>query len=218
MWKNIPRGLKDIVKRSLLYEKYQDALFARNSRLEIERNRIVRGPLIDRYLPKNAIGAELGVLKDNFSRVLIEFSQAKELHLIDPWYFLDAHWDWAGDNPSTVDALCKVLQENKKEINEKRVMVHVQDDLVALQSFEDHYFDWVYIDSSHVYDHTVKELELLHQKIKSKGIICGDDWRPDPSHRHHGVFKAVTEFMELHNYRLLYADENNLQWFITKNG
>lgn len=75
----------------------------------------------------------------------------------------------------------------------------------------------MYIDSSHAYDHTVEELEILKFKVKSDGIICGDDWRPDPNHRHHGVCKAVNEFLEKEGYELLYANEENLQWFIKKN-
>lgn len=95
--------------------------------------------------------------------------------------------------------------------------MHVQDDIKLLKEFPDDYFDWVYVDSSHGYEHTVSELALLLKKVKASGIICGDDWQPNPNHRHHGVYKAVNEFILKNDYKLLYSDDKNLQWFIKKN-
>lgn len=212
--------IKSILKKSFLYPIYEFIyrIYDENVYFRISINRIdkIRGPLMDKYLPKGGIGAELGVFKGHNSKVLLNRTKPKELHLIDPWYFITASWDWAPGNRSTVDALCKVLQLNKKEINEKIVFVHVQDDLKLLEEFPDDYFDWVYIDSTHQYEQTVAELELLLKKVKSSGIICGDDWFPDVNQEHHGVYKAVNEFIQKNNYQLIYADDKNLQWFIKK--
>lgn len=210
--------IKKWLKSTVFYKLYAERRINKLYENEKTINRQIRGPLIDKYIPKNGVGAELGVLHGNFSGVLLEFANPTKLHLIDPWYFLDSHWSWSGGNQSTIDAVIKILTERKKEIEEKRVLLHIEDDLVVLKKFEDNYFDWVYIDSSHAYQHTVDELEVLKNKVKSSGIICGDDWRPDPNHRHHGVYKAVHEFIEKENYELLYADEQSLQWFIRSNG
>jgi hypothetical protein len=215
---------KSILKKTFIYPLYLGLKNIsprkneiRGNKLEIIRLDKLRGSLVDKYIPKGGIGAELGVLKGNFSKVLLNRTKPKELHLIDPWYFLTSKWDWTGGNQSTVDALCYILQSNKKEIDEKKVFVHVQDDIKLLGEFPDEYFDWVYLDSSHEYEHTVAELELLHKKVKSSGIICGDDWRPDANHIHHGVYRAVNEFILKYNYDLIYSDDNNLQWFIKEN-
>ncbi|MFA7116561.1 MAG: class I SAM-dependent methyltransferase [Bacteroidales bacterium] len=183
---------------------------------EIAKINSIRGPIIEKYIPKGGVGAECGVFKGHFSRILLTRTEPKELHLVDPWYFLDAEWSWSPKNKSTVDALRDVLWCFKKEINNKKVIVDVRDDLDLLKDCPDGYFDWVYIDSSHAYDHTVKELVLLKKKVKSSGIICGDDWRPDIHHRHHGVYKAVNEFISENKYQLIYANDQNLQWFIKK--
>ena len=206
------KQMKAILKKTPLLpviNKYKQWELAR-------QKNAVRSKLMDQYLPKDGIGAELGVLWGEFSKTLFHATRARELHLIDPWYFLDAHWPWHDGNNSTVDALCKILQTHKKEINEKRIFVHVQDDIKVLAGFPDGYFDWVYIDSSHAYQHTVDELQLLAKKVKPSGVICGDDWQPDSGHRHHGVYKAVNEFMVRYNYELIYANVGNLQWFIQK--
>jgi hypothetical protein len=174
----------------------------------------LRVPFIREVLPKHGVGAELGVFQGQFSPLLLKHTEAVTLHLIDPWYFLTANWHWGGGNRSTVDALVKILRTWKQQIEEKKVLVHVGDDREILKSFSDHYFDWVYVDSSHDYSHTVDELNILKSKIKPNGVIAGDDWQPDPVHRHHGVFKAVNEFLEPNGYSIIKVE--NYQWAIRK--
>lgn len=176
-----------------------------------------RTELIEQIMPKNGIGAELGVFKGHLSPLLLQKTQAKTLHLIDPWYFLSPKWDWATGNQSTVDGLRNVLHIFKKDIEQGRILVHVGDDLHILSTFAGQTFDWVYIDSSHEYEHTKQELQILAHKVKATGVIAGDDWLPDPTHRHHGVYKAVNEFIAAENYQLIYANEANRQWAIKKN-
>lgn len=208
--------MKELLKKTIFYKLYHNLKVNKALKKEHLVNRNTRGPLIHKYIPKEGIGAELGVLNGQFSRVLLDFSLPKELHLIDPWYFLSSHWSWASGNNSTIEAVRRILKDFKTEIEEKRVFVHIEDDLVVLERFPDKYFDWIYIDSSHQYIHTVMELEIIKNKIKPNGIICGDDWRPDIEHRHHGVYKAVNEFIDKENYSLIYANADNLQWFIKK--
>ncbi len=173
-----------------------------------------RIPFIEQILPKNGVGAELGVLKGHFSPILFNHSNAKKMHLIDPWYFLAGHWHWAVGNQSTVSALIKVLKTFKGEAENGQVQIHVGDDLKVLNTFPDNYFDWVYIDTSHEYEHTKKELHILANKVKDTGVISGDDWRPEPDHIHHGVYQAVNEFVASEEYTVIYSNENNLQWAI----
>ena len=180
-----------------------------------KRHRI---PFIKDHFPKNGVGAELGVFKGHLSPILQKYTQPAKLHLIDPWYFLSGRWSWATGNQSTVDALTRILRNFKKSIEAGRVVVHVGDDLEVLRSFPDDYLDWAYIDSSHNYEHTSRELVILEQKVKENGIIAGDDWLPDPNHRHHGVFRAVNQFLteKEGQYHLLYANPENRQWAIGK--
>jgi len=171
---------------------------------------------IVKILPKGGVGGELGVYKGHLSGMLFHYTNSRKLHLIDPWYMLQPNWDWGAGNQSTVDGLIGILKRYKHYIEQGRMVVHVGDDCEVLASFPDQYFDWVYIDSSHEYDHTKRELELLSRKVKHDGVIAGDDWQPEQHHRHHGVYKAVTEFMEGNSYELIYSNAENLQWAIKR--
>ncbi len=201
---------KKVIRR--LEMSREDWLFAK------EENRInkLRAPFIKSVLPKNGIGAELGVFRGQFSPSLLYYTEAVELHLVDPWYLLTGYWHWGGGNRSTIDAVIKILKTWKREIEVKKVFVHIGDDRVVLKTFPDSYFNWVYIDSSHEYNHTLEELKILKFKVKPDGVIAGDDWQPDPSNRHHGVFKAVNEFIETNGYSIIYMNNIDRQWAIRK--
>jgi Methyltransferase domain len=180
------------------------------------RSARTRGPILAELLPKGGVGAELGVFKGRFSPVLLQASEAERLHLVDPWYLLTPEWHWGVGDRSTVNALCRILQRFRTEIEAGRVVVHVGNDLDVLRRMTDHSLDWAYLDSSHAYEHTVEELALLDRKVRPGGVIAGDDWQPDPDHPHHGVRRAVTEFLHGNGYELRYADADNRQWAISR--
>jgi hypothetical protein len=204
------RAIKQAIKKTAFYKWYVD----RRDALDEQRSNQPRALFVDHILPKNGIGAELGVFKGEFSATLMDRTSARQLHLIDPWYFLTAYWHWGSGDRSTVHALIKILQRFEKDIEGGRVRVHVGDDRQILTFFPDQYFDWVYMDSSHLYEHTRDELQILTSKVKADGVIAGDDWQPDPSHRHHGVYKAVSELVASGKYEIVYADSNDRQWAI----
>ena len=171
---------------------------------------------VSEIFPKRGVGVELGVFKGHFSQILLEYTSPEQLHLIDPWFFYSSHWSWAKGNQSTVDASVRVIQAFKDDIEARRVYVHIGFDTEVLSTFPNNYFDWAYIDSTHAYDQTKTELDVLSRKIKHKGLIAGDDWRPDPSHRHHGVFRAVTDFVASREFEIIYSDSEIAQWAIKR--
>ena len=207
---------KSTFKKNAVYRAYfnfRDFLFRRQSYHQAIK---IRLPFIQRYIPRKGVGAELGVLKGEFSKILWKYAEPQRLHLIDPFYLLTSHWDWVDGDKSTVSAARKVLKNFQKEIEKGQIIVHIEDDLQVLKSFPDGYLDWVYLDSSHTYAHTLKELDLLKHKLNENGIICGDDWHSNVDHRHYGVAKAVKEFAAKNKYVIQYTGTEDFQWAIKK--
>ncbi len=162
-----------------------------------------------RILPKDSIGAEIGVFKGEFSEKILNIVKPKKLHLIDTWWKGEENWDWATEDKSTLNAYNKILLQFKEYIKEGRVIPCVGDDLKTLSSYSDSYFDWVYLDTTHTYEQTSKELKLLIKKVKDKGLITGHDYN------HPGVSKAVNEIVIEKLYKLIYLD-NHSQWIIKR--
>ena len=168
-------------------------------------------------IPPGGVGAELGVQHGHFSRVLMDIAAPRRLYLVDLWFLFGAEWYWEeGRRRPTVEALKGVLDEFEQELVAGRAVLQIGDDLTFLGDLEDGHLDWAYIDSSHDYDHTWRELELLAQKVERGGVIAGDDWTEDPDHRHGGVARAVREFIADGDHELIYADSTDLQWAITR--
>lgn len=179
-------------------------------------NHQMRGQILQRLVPSNSVGAEIGVHKGRFIRAILDMIKPTKLHLIDPWYLFGKEWQWAQGNRSTMEALIGILRAYEEELINSSVVLHIGYDLDILPTFPDQYFDWVYLDTSHQYEQTKRELELLKLKTKADGIIAGDDWHTDPDNMHHGVCQAVREFVENEPYEIVYADESNKQWAIRR--
>jgi hypothetical protein len=167
-------------------------------------------------LPEGGIGAEIGVFRGEYTPDILRVARPRELHLIDGWWELygERYPDWGAITDYGKLETRQAYEETKRRTRGKPVKFHIGDDLAILPTFEDHFFDWVYLDTSHQYEHTLKELEILARKVR--GLIVGDDWRNDPDARdaNAGCARAVRAFCEQSDWTLLEPDPVCLQWSI----
>jgi SAM-dependent methyltransferase len=172
-----------------------------------------------RQMPKHAVCAEIGVFRGEYSREILRIARPRELHLIDGWWTLYGErfpefWGEYSDHGRLTTR--QAYDETVAAISEHPgAKIHVGDDLEILATFPDAYFDWVYLDSSHLYEHTLKELALLKRKVKSDGIIVGDDFTEDPSDCNHGCAVAIREFCEAEGWEVAEVDAFR-QWRLTR--
>jgi hypothetical protein len=171
-----------------------------------------------KILPRNSIGAEIGVFRGQWTRAILDVVAPKELHLIDGWWAIFGEFfPWPLEHTGGAPLRTRTAYEDARRVaaeheGGRAAVFHVEDDVECLRGFEDGYFDWVYLDTTHEYAHTVRELDALRCKIKRGGLITGHDWQPDPSHPHHGVCRAVREFCGKYGWRLLDLDDWFTQW------
>lgn len=171
----------------------------------------VKFNFLSKYIPDNFIGAEIGVFKGHFSSLLLS-KNPRKLFLVDPWYRLSAEWGWVRtENPSTFDAFINIMLDFKKEINEGVVIPVPDFSANFLKCAPLGCFDFVYIDSSHSYEDTLQEISLSIPLLKPGGLILGDDWHDDPSHRHFGVAKAVNKYIDSGELKQVFKPQY-MQW------
>ena len=163
-------------------------------------------------LPKNSIGAEIGVHKGDFSAVILATVGPARLHLIDPWRYEPSptyEGAWYGGHANGQAEMDEryesVLTRFDGEIRAGTVVVDRAESAAALASLPDDYFDWVYIDGNHLYEYVRLDLEWSLRKTKVGGLITGDDYR-EGGWWDGGVKKAVDEFVASGAARLVQCD------------
>ena len=164
-------------------------------------------------LPRQSIGAEIGVHTGEFSAVMLTRLAPQELHLIDPWRHETAalykkawYGGQARGGQAEMDARYQaVCARFASEIQAGRVIIHRECSAPALRQCAAAQFDWIYIDGNHLYEFVKQDLELAFQKVKPGGFICGDDYTSRGWWRG-GVKKAVDEFVQeypLQSWRII---------------
>lgn len=174
------------------------------------RNRV---NVIKNYILPDGVGIEIGVYKGVFSRELLVTLSPVKFTMVDMWY-LQGRWEWATGDKCSVTGFLSAVNRVKFWLRSGVAHIVVENDTSFLRRMGDSTLDWAYLDSSHQFDHTCEELFLLHNKVRNHGIICGDDWSDDPSHKDHGVCRAVDQYLRQAESKLLYADSRSRQWVI----
>ena len=138
-------------------------------------------------LPKKGVVAEIGVDLGNFTKEILNISKVKKLVLIDI-------------------KLDKELDKKLQTFPKKKVDFVLNDSVKALKKFPDKTFDWIYIDTSHEYYQTKKELSISKNKVKRGGYICGHDYIlfSYTEEMKYGVVKAVNEFCTEKNWEIAF--------------
>jgi len=172
-------------------------------------------------LPKHSVGAEIGVFQGQFTREILRVVRPRRLHLVDSWWLQLGEYypNWGAYTDfgrlRTREAYDRARQIAAAHAEPHVCQFHVADDVECLATFPDCYFDWVYLDTSHEYERTRRELSAIARVLKPAGLLMGDDWIEDPSNVHHGVCRAVTELCETEGWQLVARDIFS-QWCIQR--
>ncbi|ELW1648213.1 MULTISPECIES: class I SAM-dependent methyltransferase [Enterobacter] len=158
-------------------------------------------------LPKNGVVAEIGVDKGDFSEKILNICSPEKLFLVDAWHTERYH---DGLFESVTARFSKELEENVIEI--KRGL-----SVETASQFADRSLDWVYIDTDHSYETTIRELCAYAEKVKPGGIISGHDYTMGNFVKwyRYGVIEAVHQFCVAFDWELIFitADVTENQSF-----
>lgn len=187
-WKNniICAGCRHLGKSSV---EYPSALLLSSNHVKNCRVLENREKLLY-HLPKNAVCAEIGIETAKTSERILKVTEPSKLHLIE----VEASW------------IENARQKFQDEIKQGRVVIHHGPSFDVLATFEDNYFDWIYIDGDHRYEGVKKDLEVARRKTKENGLIWLHDYifYDHISHEKYGVVEAVNEMCVNHNYEIVF--------------
>ena len=155
-----------------------------------------------RFLPKNAVVAEIGVATGDFSAQILALSNPKRFHLIDPWVHQSI--DEYKDDPNNVgkaeaDKRYEAIEQKFcDEIKSGQIVVDRDFSTNAALNFPDGYFDWIYVDAMHTSQAVSADLHTYWPKIKAGGLLLGHDYANNEGSRNmkFGVVEAVNDFID----------------------
>ncbi|NTW31665.1 MAG: class I SAM-dependent methyltransferase [Bacteroidetes bacterium] len=153
------------------------------------------------YIPKNSIGVEIGVLGGDWSKHLLRVTQPKELVLIDTYY--------SDDYPQAKRFTKKTHEQyirNEFKPYDKQVKILKGLSWDSMATYNENYFDWIYIDAAHDYQSVKKDLFQAKRTIKETGLIIMNDYimYDHFTKEKYGVVQATNEFMVENNYEMLF--------------
>jgi hypothetical protein len=160
---------------------------------------------ICKLLKKDSIGCELGVFQGDFSSVLLESNKFKRLYLVDVFAGKASNFNRSYEDASVLESIVK-----NKFLNHSEVIIRKQDSISFLQSMPDLFFDFIYIDTVHSYEQTIKELNESYRVIKNNGLICGHDYCTT----FNGVIEAVGDFTQSRGLLLTVTREHDFASFV----
>jgi hypothetical protein len=141
------------------------------------------------------IGAEIGVRRGRFSKILCQDNPKLKMFCIDPWTAIDTKYPQARQD-QLYETAVQVLEPFDVTIIRKT-------SLDALADIADRTLDFIFIDGDHRFDAVMMDIILWADKVKRGGIIsCHDVYGGEV-----GVQKAVEAYVHSHNI---------VPWYITK--
>ncbi len=161
------------------------------------------------HLPEGCIGAEIGVLNGDFSKMILDIVNPAKLIMIDP--FMKSEKTYQNGLPvaySDSNDLRLLLDRFKNEVQgnaNSRVQIKRMFSYEALVFHEKESLDFVYHDASHLYEDVKRDLNDWLPKIKNGGFICGHDYI---EHEDFGVKKAVDEFCLEYGFQMFLFNKN----------
>jgi len=170
------------------------------------------------YARKGGIGAEFGVFRGHFAAVIAQELAPTRLFLVDPWTKEGELFDWGPLAYTNFNALttAQAFLDTRHRMETYATtcdVVYVEDYCenfcANFAQFSDAKLDFVYLDTSHTYDDTSAQLDLIPTILQPDGVILGDDWFPNVAHEHHGVMRAVNEFVKRDNYQIVAAGQDD---------
>jgi len=161
---------------------------------------------------------EVGVRKgEHFSNLLIP--SLKHAVAVDIWKETGVRSQ--NDNCYSQEELDKFYQTVLDMSIKNRAVQVVRDFSVeASKLFDDHYFDFVYLDADHTEESTWKDINAWWSKVRSGGVLAGHDYSAaipttkDGVVLKFGVIESVNRFVKQNNLNL-YVDKA-VSWFLIK--
>ncbi|MDR2447402.1 MAG: class I SAM-dependent methyltransferase [Treponema sp.] len=152
--------------------------------------------------------AEIGVAYGDFSRKIIDNMNPSKFYAIDIFSSGPGEDFWGRTDWTDLNMGQKEFIERKfaNEIGKGKFILKKGLSWDVLETFDDNYFDYVYLDAAHDYDSVKKDIRVLLNKVKNNGIIQFNDYTlyDWATNTPYGVIRAVDEMLVSDKHEIIF--------------
>jgi predicted O-methyltransferase YrrM len=130
-----------------------------------------------------------------------------KLHCIDPW---EDYTEYEDQQCTIYDTFCRNIERSGKK---DKIIVHRGYSDKVIPTFDDAYFDIIYIDGNHEPEYVLEDAVLAFRKLKVGGYMVFNDngWGgPDLTQR------GIDAFMNAYHKRIEFLGARETQVFVKK--
>ncbi len=152
-------------------------------------------------------GAEIGVFRGEYAKVLCENIPGLKYYGIDPWCV---------NNHMRNHIRRGKYKLTKKNLAPYNATLVRKTSMEAVKGFADASLDFVYIDGNHQFDYVVSDIIEWTKKVKKRGIVSGHDYAIANTC---GVIPAVNGYIQAHSLQLNLTTglaESTTWWFVKR--
>ena len=167
---------------------------------------------------KFTVGAEIGVERGMFSKVICMGNPQLKFYGIDAWQTIPGYREHVPQQ-----RLDKFYDETKERLKPFNCQLIKGWSAEVVKQFTDESLDFVYIDAAHDYDHVKEDIGEWSEKVRKNGIVSGHDYREGvdkdrPDKPDYGVIKAINEWVKEKNIKYLFilGAGRTPSWFYVK--
>lgn len=149
------------------------------------------------------VGAEVGVLRGDYSSILCEANPELKLYCIDSWGY--------GERKRREYHL-QAYEIAKQKLASYHTTILYKLSMEAVLDFDDESLDFVYIDANHQPDFVREDIREWTKKVRKGGIVSGHDY-------HMEIEKVVNEYVKNNNLELRVTPQKSdkaLSWWFVK--
>lgn len=164
--------------------------------------------VVSGMLPMQCSAVEIGVLYGDFSKKILEFIEPGKLFLIDPYKTNEVKYEGMGNMTTAYSTELdyeNLLARFAAEILSEQIVVKKEYSYEAVNSFPNGSIDFIYLDGSHLFEDTKRDLNEWLPKLKDEGLMCLHDYI---NLGNFGVIKAVDDFVKEYNFGIIIYNGN----------
>jgi hypothetical protein len=159
------------------------------------------------------VGAEIGVERGRFSKMICQVNPQLKLYGIDAWQTYKGYRDHISQ-----ERLDEFYLETRNRMAPFNCQLIRDWSMEAVKRFEDESLDFVFIDAAHDYKHAKEDIREWSKKVRKGGIVSGHDYINGLHGITYGIKQAVNEWVKKNKIEplFLFKKDNCPTWMYVK--